>query len=122
MTIYDNLIVGCIAMVQENSLDLGREYVDALDNKHVVRTAERLRHLYKCTSAGALLSRQDADILRAIAEKRERFLGKCSKYELTLLSVREYFPCLWINDFDNKIVLVDMHAVLIFALERNTGA
>ena len=49
--VNDDLVVRCITVIKQYGLDLRREYVDALDDEHIVGTAERFCHLDKCSSA-----------------------------------------------------------------------
>ena len=86
---HDDLIVCRISLVHENRLDLGREYIDALDDQHIIASAQRLRHFYMGSAAGAFLSAENTDVSGTVTEQRERFLRDAGEYKLSFLSVQE---------------------------------
>ena len=75
-----------------------------------------------CASAGALLAGQNTDVLGAVAKKRETFLVEGGEYKLALAAFRENFTGLGIDDLCVEVVLIDVHAGLLFTLEGDAGA
>ena len=53
LAVDDDLIVRSVTFLEKNSFDLAWEYVDALDDEHVVASAHWLSHLYEGSATGA---------------------------------------------------------------------
>ena len=64
----------------------------------------------------------DADILGAVAQEREAFLVEGCEDEFALGTFREHFTGLGVDDLCVEVVLIDMHAGLLLALEGHAGA
>lgn len=62
LPVNDDLIICLIAPLQKHCLNLGREYVDALDDHHIVASSHGLVHADMGPSAGAFLPGQVAQI------------------------------------------------------------
>ena len=78
-----DLVVGRVALFEENGLDLAGEHVDAADDHHVVAAAHGLGHLDMCPPAGAFLTGEDADVLGAVTQEGEAFLVEGSEDQCT---------------------------------------
>ena len=115
--VHQDLIVGRIALVEEHRLDLAGEYVDAPDDHHIVAAAHGLGHAHEVAPAGALLPAQDADVPGAVAQERECLLVQGGEDQLALGAFRQHFPGLRVDDLRIEMVLIDVHAVLLLALE-----
>ena len=101
----DDLVVGRIAAVEQYGLDLGREYVDALYDQHVVASSHGLGHSHMGPAAGARLIVQNTDVLGPVADQRKCFLGNAGEYDLTLLAVRNRLSGLGIDGLHDEMVL-----------------
>ena len=117
-----NLIVGRVALLQQDGLDLRREDVDALDDQHVVAAASRLAHLDVRAPAGAFFAAQHADIARAVAQQREGLLCDGREDQLALHALRQDLTGVGIDDLGDKMVLIDVHAGLRAAFIGHTRA
>ena len=95
------------ALLQEHRLNLGREYINALDNEHIVAAATGFAHLHKGTSTGALFAGEYANVAGAIAQQGERLLGQGSENQLALGSFGQNLPGVGIDDLRNEVILVD---------------
>ena len=73
-------------------------------------------------AAGTGLPGEDADILGAVAQEREAFLVEGCEDEFALGTFREHFTGLGVDDLCVEVVLIDMHACLLLALEGHAGA
>ena len=119
-TIYQDLVVRCIALLQQNRFDLGREYIHATDDEHVIAASLGFAHLNMGTSAGALLPGQYAEITGPVTDQRESFLGDAGEYQLSFFTLRKNLTGLRIDDLGNEMIFVDVHAALLFTLEGYT--
>ena len=73
-------------------------------------------------SAGAI-ARQDAgEVARPVAEQRHRLPLERCQHELADRAVRNGLEGIGVDDLDDVVVLPDVHAVLLGALEGNAGA
>ena len=118
----DEVVGGKLLELHQDGLDLDREDVDALEDDHVVAAALHAVEADMVASAGAF-TRQDAgQVARAVAQQRHGLTLERGEHELTDLSVGNGLEGVGIDDFDDVVVLPDVHAVLLGALEGNARA
>ena len=65
---------------------------------------------------------QNADIARAVAQQREGLLRDRRKHQLALCSLRQHLAGIRVDNFCDKMILVDVHTGLRAAFIRNTRA
>ena len=117
----DNLVVrGDSLDLDKKLLNLGWEYIDTLDDKHVVDTAEEPVHLDGGPSAGTLFSVQVGDIPCPVADKRSSLLLKCCNNKLSLLAIRQNLASRRVDHFWIEKVFVHMQTALNLALAGYT--
>ena len=73
-------------------------------------------------AAGALLPAQDADVAGAVAQEGEGLLVDGGEDQLALTAQGQHFLGVGVDDLGDEVILVDVHAGLLAALERHTGA
>ena len=73
------------------------------------------------SSAGAGGIVKVGDIAGSVADKRESFLVDAGEYQLALLAGREHLAGVRVNDLGDKVVFIDVHALLFIALEGDAG-
>ena len=117
-----DLIIGRIPLLQQHRLNLRREDVHALDNQHIVAAAHGFAHLDMCPTARTLLVPKNADIACPVAQQRESLLRNRGEHQFTLRSFRKHFAGVWVDNFCDKMIFVDVHAGLCAALIRHTRA
>ena len=112
----------CLFRSFSNGLDLAREDIDAADDQHIVAAAHGLGHAHMGAAAGAGRAVQHAQIAGPVAQEREGFLVQRGENQFADGAFRQDFACIRVDDFSVEVVLVDVHAALLFALESHPGA
>ncbi len=107
--------------LRQHLFNLRREYIHAADNQHVVCTAGKILHTRRGTAAFTRLIKQSCNILCAVTDHRQRLLRQRRHNELALLTFRQHFSGLRIDDFRDEMVFIDMHAAKLQTLSRHTG-
>ena len=69
--VYEYLIVGCIALFDENGLYLGGEYIYAPDDHHIIASALGLAHLDESAPTGAFSACEHAKVSCAVSYQWE---------------------------------------------------
>ena len=62
-----------------------------------------------------------ADIPGAITQQGEGLAGDAGENDLALLALGQHLARLGVDDLDDEVVLVDVHAVLLGALVGHAG-
>ena len=111
----DHVVRLNLTVRKENSLDLGREYVNAADDHHVVGTSGYLLDLRCGTSALTLAVVKACQVVCVITQERNAFLTDGGEYEFTEFSVRKRLACFRINDLRDEVVSFDVDQVGLVA-------
>ena len=62
---------------------------------------------------------QYTNIMRTVTQQRKCLLGEAGEYQFAFFSVWENFAGIRIDNFCEKMILVDVHSMLFFTFERN---
>lgn len=119
--VYQDLIVGAVALLEQDRLDLGREDIDAADDHHIIAAAHGLVHPDVGPAAGAFFPGQHADIPRTVADDGEGFFVQARKDQLAFAALGQDLAGVRVDDFGNEMVLIDVHPRLGLTLEGDAG-
>ena len=107
---------------EERLLDLRGEDVDAADDEHVVRAARDAGHAGRGAAARAGFVCDARDVARAVAEERRGFAREGGEDEFAGGAFGHGLERVGVNDFDEEVVVLDVHAGLAGAVAGDAGA
>ena len=123
LPIDDDPVVGLDAVdLEKGVLDLGREDVHPVDYDHVVDPPGDAAHPREGPAAGAASLQHGGNVPRPEADDGEALLRYGREHELPLLAGGQGPQGLPIDDLQYEVVLVDVEAVPLGALEGDAGA
>ncbi len=98
-----------LVVLDHDLLDLGRKYVDAANDEHVVAAPNDLAH----AAEGARSWRQQpGEVARAIANDRQPFLGQRGEHQLALAAVGQRCAGDRVDDLGIEVIFPDHWPVL----------
>src|SRR6202453_3568188 len=106
---FDFIMRGKTRPIQNQLLDLGRKYIHAADDQHVVGAS---RDLGEAAHGGHVSRQQAGQIARAVTHDGHGFLGERGEYELPRLARADRLPALRVHDLGEEMILPDGRALL----------
>ena len=108
------------AHFQKGRFNLGREYIDAADDQHVIRPSRK-----PCNPGSGPAALTDfvvdaGQILGAVTDKRQPLLGQCGDDQFALHAVPQRFQGLLVHDFRQEMVLMDMKSPVELTVRCHT--
>ena len=92
-----------------NRFYLGREYVDAADDQHVISTSEHSTHTHCRSSARTLVSHKITDVTSPVSDHRHAFLAQRRDDQFAFLAIRQHFQRIRVDDFYIEVVFLYVH-------------
>ena len=106
----------------QNALDLRREYVDALDNHHVVGAPHHLIHTRVGAPTCTGLIIDAGDVLGAVAQDWHSFARQRGDHQLAYLARPFALQGILVDDLRQEVVLCEVQPTAQFALAGNARA
>ena len=118
----DEVVSSQLGELEQDLLNLDGEYVDSLQNYHVVAAAFHAVKAFVLASAGTF-ARQDArEVACAVPQQGHGFTTKRGEHQFANLAFGHRLQSFGIDNFNNVVVLPNVHSILLFTFESHSGA
>lgn len=107
---------------QKQRFNLGWEYVDAADDQHVIGSAGKFVHLEKCSAAGTGLAAKAGNVLGPVSQHGHGPALQGGKDQFPFFTHGQRLKGHRVHNFRQKMIFVDVHAVLSFAVKSHAGS
>ena len=118
----DEVVIAQFLEVHQDLLYLDGEDIDATQHHHIIATATHAVQTDMVAPAGTRAAKHAGEVAGAVAQQRHGLAAQRGEHQLANLAVGHGLQCLGVNNLNDIIVLPEVQAVLLGALEAYAGA